>query len=882
MAFRQVVDIRVFVVVYLIFTACAGLSYEKGKVYKYTYDTDIRFNDHYSQKKTKPQGDVGLHLSMDFDFVPIFQDADGTQLVKLQVTNALLSSPSRSGIQGTLVDMVQLPVFFEYNDGVVGKVFVVDADSIFCSNVKKGIISMFQLMTEPGERTEIDVSGECHVVYDVSGDAIIKKKESCENLEIKGQHENSNQLFGVSTINKSTWTYQLENNLIHSVMGSNRVIASLNIKSSLNVVAMAVQKLTLLSASPSTEVVSANSVETVLQRIVKATGHGFAESLLPSGLEVQHCTENCEKPLEVLTRLKDSLVSEKLATTESAKAYLEMLKTFRNAGKNTIEEVLTSRSGQYIVAQLIDVAAGAQTTGSHNAVMGLVNFEDEKYITYPQRFLLAAAYATHPGEYLVKDLMNLMKKPLPNQTTKESVVLALGAVIHTYCQDSTKCADENVQDYKRTVLGKLERCKGKESCILMYLRSMENAGLPDLLPSQLKIASEANSSMVAYIALHSLRRIPQQHFKDEETTALLKIYHQKERRYDISVRAAAVDILLKKNPSSHIIRNILLTATADQRDFELSTYVNKRLIDQMKSDNKLRSVMASVLEDIWINNYHVMSQRGKSSAFSSLLAETQDTNCTYGLYMQMSRTGVMKRSSMIVDLVGENSRQPFLNFGIYAEGLESLLSEETDPSEEGVEATAGMGLTLMDVLLPPVEFFRGSGGLMSAVWNAPSEPVSALQANLLLQDHSHRFHLANGLIVELQVLGVASIDLSGSVSISLWNRNSKSNIRNSGALVIEGTMKLEGDIGRAGMSFMAEGEAYIDFNSDVDFYETPFKMCMQMIRPPLTFKHTIRKHEFAKQFGRGYRARLTKNTHITGVSYFLNEKNSEECKVLIQ
>ena len=44
---------------------------------------------------------------------------------------------------------------------------------------------------------------------------------------------------------------------------------------------------------------------------------------------------------------------------------------------------------------------------------------------------------------------------------------------------------------------------------------------------------------------------------------------------------------------------------------------------------------------------------------------------------------------------------------------------------------------------------------------------------------SIQFHLANGLVVDLQVLGVVSIDLTGYVSISLWNRKSESLIRNS-------------------------------------------------------------------------------------------------------
>ena len=74
----------------------------------------------------------------------------------------------------------------------------------------------------------------------------------------------------------------------------------------------------------------------------------------------------------------------------------------------------------------------------------------------------------------------------------------------------------------------------------------------------------------------------------------------------------------------------------------------------------------------------------------------------------------------------------YVQFGIFAEGLESLVGEteeEGDDSDSAaeVEPTAGMTFTLMDVLLRQIEFFRGSAGLMSAVWNAPSELTSALQ-----------------------------------------------------------------------------------------------------------------------------------------------------------
>ena len=49
---------------------------------------------------------------------------------------------------------------------------------------------------------------------------------------------------------------------------------------------------------------------------------------------------------------------------------------------------------------------------------------------------------------------------------------------------------------------------------------------------------------------------------------------------------------------------------------------------------------------------------------------------------------------------------------------------------------------------------------------------------MLLQDHSERLHLSNGLVAELDVLGVLSLSLDGSMTVSLWNKNAQSLIKN--------------------------------------------------------------------------------------------------------
>ena len=38
-----------------------------------------------------------------------------------------------------------------------------------------------------------------------------------------------------------------------------------------------------------------------------------------------------------------------------------------------------------------------------------------------------------------------------------------------------------------------------------------------------------------------------------------------------------------------------------------------------------------------------------------------DTNATYGLYMEVAKSGVMKKSDMAVNLLGSESKQKLLN-----------------------------------------------------------------------------------------------------------------------------------------------------------------------------------------------------------------------------
>ena len=53
----------------------------------------------------------------------------------------------------------------------------------------------------------------------------------------------------------------------------------------------------------------------------------------------------------------------------------------------------------------------------------------------------------------------------------------------------------------------IEKCK-TDTCRLMYLRAMGNAGLPSFVPPIMYHAITSNNSMVSITAIEALRRVP--------------------------------------------------------------------------------------------------------------------------------------------------------------------------------------------------------------------------------------------------------------------------------------------------------------------------------------------------------------------------------------
>ncbi|KFM79183.1 Microsomal triglyceride transfer protein large subunit, partial [Stegodyphus mimosarum] len=260
----------------------------------------------------------------------------------------------------------------------------------------------------------------------------------------------------------------------------------------------------------------------------------------------------------------------------------------------------------------------------------------------------------------------------------------------------------------------------------------------------------------------------------------------------------------------------------------------------LSKNEELRSRVMKILDDKEISHYYSLAQKGSSSLFTRPLLSADGINVTYGIEMEMLDGGLLKRSSFDVDFETSVGISNLLSVGMFAEGLSSIAGDSS--GEEGVDPTAGMELTFLESSLRPYVFFSSTSELMGHAWSGTaSEPTPALQGIFALSDDKNLLVLNNGMIAQLELRGVLSVDLSASIQISLWNRNSQSQVKNAAALLMVGVATVDSDIAKTQGAFNFMGQSAIEFKTDLEFYESPFKMCLQMDHPDVIIKRNFQR-----------------------------------------
>lgn len=795
---------------------------------------------------------------------------------KLHVSSTLHSVEGPTKHWSKLDNLSYPPIYIHWNNGLVKKVYALpDSESML--NIKKGLASLFQLhVASEDSARELDVSGLCYVSY--KKDKLIRKtKRLCQSTKSKEANDNQSELRSSTVTTSTELLYSLMpgNDIVQSVVGNEEVMMALNMWKEAAVFVKSKIKLGLMDHYAEQYVVEAPDLKSALLIIAKETGSELQETTLEGTFSPNTCPD-CQPLSHLVKEYNKNLLTENLGTVKSAGGFLKLLDAFRRSSPKDLLALFkdTDAKLQY---QLFDILAATQTKTALDVAFRLINFES-KDLDLPERFLLCLSVSPHPSEMVLSKTLNLMKKKFKTEKMKVTVLITLASLVKTYCSNNPQNANSKVvEDIITVFLQGLQQCT-EASCSLMYLYPLRNAAQPRFIPVLLDYVKKGGKP--AYVALEALRDIGVKHFTQEVKEVLFKTYNQFWSTQESEIRVLAAALLIKSNPGQETIGKIILSLS-DREQPEVSSLVLSKLKETALADAMFRRCIRDVLRNTTFGNYNNLAQNGTSTTYTKLMQETNDANLTYGINMEMRPTGMLKRTSLDLKIANQKENLLLISLSLFVQGF-GLTDEEQKSKKKPEEHGAGMELSVLGVHLRPYTFFTGTGELMGLIWSgAGSEPNPALQANLLLMDQMNTVILQNGVAVDLTLKGALSTDVTGTVEISLWNKNSKAMVKNSAALLVQGFCRVDTSFVESHVDFALGGSAVMNMLVNLDYAEKPMKMCLQIEQPDFIFRHNVRKTETIPGSKHLIRTLKRRSIHFPGRSFALHQKNYNSCKKLL-
>lgn len=865
--------------------AAPSRQFELGTTYKYSLQSDVFLNEAAPRPSGKTSKSVGYGLRATAAVTCIWKSPHDplnrlfrVELSQVHLTVVPADTPegSRSQHASQWDAASPLPLYVLQQSSEIVKVWS-HAESLTSVNIKKAVASMLQYQLTPEDKYQVDVSGRCSVSFKTERNIITKHKSSCTHPD-KTQFFNPNPIQSPTVLTESTSLYELLPDMTapKSVKISERTQMYVNILKEASILVEAEHTYKLETTLPSGQAFTAAAEAEVIQKLT--AGQKVTEDTIVARPELKKCTKNCKSLADNVKLFESNLRAKSLATLKSAVSFLRLLDSFREASEKEVHAVLKSSKNKNITPQLLDLAAAAQTMASVKAALKFLNFNSESDLA--ERFLVGLLATSHPSSGIVTEILGVAQKDMRNVKNKAAAVATLGALINVHCKGPRDCAkSESVGAALKFLEGQLRQCKD-EPCWQMYLRGLQNAAQPSTV-STLLYAIRNGGKKSVLTALRALKKIGSEHFDDQVLDALEKVYGQVDRRHDTTARALAAELIFSSSSLRHIERTLELLPRVEAP--ELATFIASKLFELVDRTDRVRSFAGKVLSNSTFGNYYNLAHSGSSATFTKYLTKGEDLNSTYAVNMELIPGGLLKESSLDFNLETEDKTLNLISVGLFAGGLDSVAGggDESGGSDEE-EAMAGMRLSLLGYELRPYVFFVGTSELMSHVWSGTgSEPTPALQGNLMMMDHHQFVALLNGLVLELKLQGVISLDMTGSIQISLWNRNSHSVVKTSGAAVIQASASLNSDAASSHVQLNVAGDTHLEFVTDLDFYEKPYKMCIQMTQPGVVLRHNTRKYESVT--GRKHLVRRLKrrSQNISGKSYAFHSKNSEYCSIML-
>ncbi|XP_011862749.1 PREDICTED: microsomal triglyceride transfer protein large subunit isoform X2 [Vollenhovia emeryi] len=859
----------------VILAAVAGgtKGWELGSGHKYRLTNTLIFRE---AEPPKSGGDVGFRLTGELGVAALWQDSN-VFLLKFELLSPQLWIKSRRAPEpegfvehSSKVDEVaERPFFVLWRHGDIEAVYMDPAESASSANLKRGLASLFQYRTLDDEVRQRDASGLCHVAYVTSGDNVVeKRKTACAHGTLPPPKQHPNPVFAVSLESYRNSTYVLTQSLLPE-----------------SVTDYEAHRMTLVAKSDvGTSVVSERtlrqSAEVLSASAVQANSARHAVMLLKPeykdvGIELQPVPATCpdagcptiDRTIEEYHRV---LTASELGTSKSASAFLKLLPLVKNASPEELYKVLKTPRNQPIKMQLLDVFGAASTLPAHQAAMKILRQDETGDET--ERYLWALSLSPTPHVEVAGDILRRSEETMQNDKVSETYALTAGAMARHYGSAAV------IEKARVSLELGLDTCTGEE-CKLKFLRALRNLKSPAAVPTLLQHALHGSKS-ISVAAWRALKALPREAVSDEMKRAAHMVFYQVGvPRRDSSARTLALDIILDNEPSKEALRDFVMYSSSDDPAYEVRKYLSQRLKQIAERDERFAEYLRTMYANgnVTLNNYHVRAQQGLSTAFARDFLRSSDTNGSLVTFQEVN-SGILKHGIVDVVLESNEQQQTMFSLGLFAGGLSSFASSQTEQTEADDEvATAGMEIDFLDVGVRPFVFFSGQGELLGHVWSGTADQrTPAFQALASLYSHNEYVPLGSGFVAEIDIQGAVSFELAGEIQVSLWSKKAHSLVETDAGVMVHGLTRVQTSFVQSKAEFTMAMEPKLELSTDVDF-SGPVALCMRLSQPVTTVAHQVYKIERIP--GSRHKLRKTRRSrvHSPGRSYRLNRKNNEMC-----
>ncbi|XP_030757163.1 microsomal triglyceride transfer protein large subunit [Sitophilus oryzae] len=773
------------------------------------------------------------------------------------------------------------PFLVLWNNGQINKVYFPKDEPLSLKNLKKGIAGQFQLSPSSEESTQVDPSGHCSVTYSSNTpNKILKTIQNC-SLPNHNNQRHTNFLLGTTTKSIRTTDYTVDDpgKKLNSIIVKEFHTVVINAKEDFGSTVNS-EIVCTLEETKQVKTLSSKNVEEAVNELSVSDNILFLEDdlYIKDDDSVQETVKKFHKEVDIQ---RENLSNKHLGTAKSSKAFLQLLQVAKVSTLEDIGKTLNSKKNKNILSQLYDVLGYTQTENSHKAVLKKLHLDNEEHGDFIERYLWALSFSNNPNVDIVKDLLNKYNKytNIPDKI-KNTLILSLASMARTLA--SSKLNDYEtlkvLKSVEETIVNGLEYAKDEDRFV--FLNALKNLQSPSTIPTLTKYLKKGTLKEET-LAWRAIKSFPREFWPEDLLKQAKQTLFQLDKRHDTSSRTLAADVILETDQNEATLEELLHFVAGNETNYEIKQYVFQSINMLSEKDvwfnNKVQNI---IRRKKVLNNYSSLSPRGLSTALARDMFKGVSANGSL-VSVQEIKSGIVKRGVVNVILEKDNVPKELFTLGIFSGGLNSFMSsEDGDEQDPNESATAGMELTVLGTQIRPFVFFDGQGELMGHVWSGTaSDMTPAFQALILWQDHEDRITLSNGFVAVANFKGAVSFDLSGKISISLWNRNAQSIIEKSIGLVNRGEIGISTSFVKSKVEFEASVEPKLSLEIDADF-SSNVKLCMRLSQPHSLLSYFTSKLESIPNTKHQIKFSRTRKREIPGVTYALNRKNSEMCNAI--